>query len=106
MCANTLATTVVTVSTLWIEAQLQGFPSILLQSTKSVWFPYKAGQTKFTVYCHKVHISCFYFACGRVVIIQMSDTVLQDKRAKFVHFYIMQCNLPVIVLELILIVYT
>ena len=29
---------------------------------------YMAGQTKFTVYRHKI----FYFACGRVVIIQIS----------------------------------
>ena len=28
----------------------------------------KAGQTKFTVYRHKI----FYFACGRAVIIQIS----------------------------------
>ena len=30
---------------------------------------YKAGQTKFTVYRHKV----FDFACGRAVIIQISN---------------------------------
>ena len=41
----------------------------LLATTDSLKGNNKAGQTKFTVYRHKV----FDFACGRAVIIQISN---------------------------------